>query len=150
MTQRSRFLALAMLVVGLVAAMSMSALAAHEPTTDKRVGGRPLTATLTGAAEVPSGDPDGMGMARLTVNPGQGTICYEITASHIGDVIGVHIHEAPAGMNGPVVRHLSFGSDCVSVSREFAKDVIQNPADYYINVHTSEFPAGAIRGQLSR
>ncbi|MGH7965215.1 MAG: CHRD domain-containing protein, partial [Candidatus Binatia bacterium] len=24
-----------------------------------------------------------------------------------------------------------------------------NPANYYVNVHTAEFPKGAVRGQLS-
>ena len=150
MTRVTRSLALVVLVAGLMAAMSLSALAAHGPIAEKEVGGRPLTATLTGAAEVGDGDPDGMGMAELTVNPGQGTICYTITATNIDPVTGVHIHEAPAGENGPVVRALSFGSDCVVVSREFAQDLLKNPADYYINVHTDAFPGGAVRGQLGQ
>lgn len=149
MKRVSRPLTILVLVVGLMAAMSMAAMAAHGPVAEKQVGGKPLSATLTGAAEVMAGDPDGMGMARLTINIGQGVICYDISASDIGSVTGVHIHEAPVGVDGPVVRVLSFGSDCVVVSRELAKDIVQNPADYYVNVHTDEFPSGAIRGQLS-
>ncbi len=43
-------------------------------------GGRPLSTTLSGAAEVPGpGDPDGRGRASLTINPGQGEICYELS-----------------------------------------------------------------------
>jgi hypothetical protein len=30
-----------------------------------------------------------------------------------------------------------------------AADIVSNPTNYYINVHTTDFPGGAIRGQLS-
>ena len=47
-------------------------------------GGRPLSATLTGAAEVPGpGDPDGSGTAHLTLNQGQGEICFTIEVADI-------------------------------------------------------------------
>lgn len=151
MKRITRTVSILAIVTGLLAALSASALAGHGPVAEKEVGGRPLSASLTGAAEVGpnAGDQDGMGMATLTVNPGQGVICYEISASNISEsVTGVHIHEAPEGVNGPVVRTLSFGSDCVIVDRELAKDILKNPTDYYINVHTAEFPGGAVRGQL--
>jgi hypothetical protein len=119
-------------------------------------GGRPLATTLSGAAEVPGpADPDGSGTARITVNPGQGEICYDLAVSNIAPATAAHIHEAPAGVAGPVVVPLSpptdgSSSDCASVSRELAKEIIQNPSEYYINVHNAEFPAGAVRGQLSK
>jgi hypothetical protein len=148
MKRISRTMVVMVMVAGLVAAFGMSALAAHE--TDKQVGGRPLSAALTGAAEVGEGDPDGMGIGAITVNIGQGIICYDVSAMNIGTVTGVHIHEAPVGVDGPVVVGLSFGSGCVTVERDLAKDILKNPSDYYINVHTEAFPAGAIRGQLSK
>ncbi len=44
-------------------------------------GGRPLSAELTGAAEVPPASPTGGGHVELTVNPGTGEICYSLTVS---------------------------------------------------------------------
>jgi hypothetical protein len=117
-------------------------------------GGRPLSTRLSGATEVPRpGDPDGTGTASLRVNPGQGEICYELTVSGIEPARAAHIHEAPAGEAGPVVVGLEAPTDgssdaCVTVTRELARDIIRNPADYYVNVHNAPFPGGALRGQL--
>ena len=54
---------------------------------------------------------------------------------------------------GGVVRGLiaptsGSSSGCVAVTRELAKAIIQNPSHYYVNVHNSIYPAGALRGQL--
>jgi hypothetical protein len=119
-------------------------------------GGRKLTATLTGAAEVPTpGDPDGTGTASVTVNPGQGRICYEITVRNIAPATMAHIHEAPVGVAGPVVKGLTPPTDgsssgCVDVTRQLALEILKDPADYYVNVHNAEYPGGAVRGQLAK
>jgi hypothetical protein len=117
-------------------------------------GGAPLSTTLLGANEVlangspaPS-DPDGFGTARITVNPGRGEVCWNVTAQNLSTVVGVHIHEAPSTTTGGVVVHLTLGSGCTEVSRELALDLLRNSEEYYVNVHTDEFPGGAIRGQL--
>jgi len=110
-------------------------------------GGRKLQTQLTGSAEVPGpGDPDGT--ATVTVNPGQSKICYSITVSNIAPARAAHIHEAPAGSAGPVLVTLlapaiGRSSDCVTVTRELALEILKNPADYYVNVHNAAFPAGA-------
>ena len=126
-------------------------------------GGRPLSATLTGEAEVNAagvpnqGDLDGSGTANLTLNQGQGEICFEISVSDITlPASAAHIHVAPSTAPGPVVVPLAapdangFASGCVSVDPDLIKAIRQNPEAYYVNVHTSDFQAGAVRGQLSR
>jgi len=30
------------------------------------------------------------------------------------------------------------------------KEIMGNPSAYYVNVHTAEFPNGALRGQLTK
>jgi hypothetical protein len=119
-------------------------------------GGRPLTATLTGAAEVPGpGDTDGAGTATITLNPGKGQVCYELTVSNIATANAAHIHIGASTAAGPVLVGLdapTSGSSkgCVDLDKEKVKDIIQNPGNYYVNVHNAEFPDGAVRGQLSK
>ena len=116
--------------------------------------GRPLATTMTGAAEIPGpGDPDGTGTATLTVNPGLGQICYELTVAGIAPATAAHIHVGPVGVAGPVVVPLAAPTDgtvsaCAEVDRELALAILKHPADYYVNVHNADFPAGAVRGQL--
>lgn len=128
-----------------------------------RVGGggggdiRNFTTELTGAVEVPGpGDPDGSGMAKITLDPSQGRVCFLITVSNIAlPATGAHIHQAPVGEAGPVVVPLTppgeggSSAGCVSdVDRNLIQNIIQNPEQYYVNVHNAEFPDGAARGQL--
>ncbi len=153
MRQRRLFVAL-MLAAVLALALAGPASAAKLGGADQ--GGRQLATALTGAEEVPGpGDPDGTGFAAVTVNPGRGLVCYELSVSGIAAATGAHIHEAPPGEAGPVVVGLEPPTDgsssgCATVERALAKDILKNPADYYVNVHNAEYPAGALRGQLSK
>jgi CHRD domain len=120
-------------------------------------GGRPFTTTLTGAAEVNAqgvpnqGDPDGIGTASLTINPGQGEVCWTISVTGVEPILAAHIHIAPPTAPGPIVVPLNpFSGGCTSVDRDLALAIILNPDAYYVNVHNEPFPAGALRGQLSR
>src|SRR5688572_15316468 len=110
--------------------------------------GRPLEATLTGAAEAPGpGDPDGSGIANITLNQGQGKVCFELAVADITlPATAAHIHKAPVGVPGPVVVGLTapdaagLSSGCVSADKALIKDIRQNPQNYYVNVHTADFP----------
>jgi hypothetical protein len=120
-------------------------------------GGRPFTTTLTGAAEVNAqgvrnqGDPDGIGTATLRINPGLGQVCWTITVSGVEPITMAHIHIAPPTAPGPIVVPLNpYTGGCTDVDRDIALAIIRTPDVYYVNVHNDPFPAGALRGQLSR
>ncbi len=153
MKQRRLF---ATLLLAAIVALAIAGPASAAKLGGADQGGRQLTTTLTGEQEVPvPGDPDGIGFATVTVNPGQGVLCYELSVSGIAPATAAHIHEAPVGMVGPVVVGLQPPTDgsssgCVEVGRTLAKDILKNPADFYVNVHNAEFPGGALRGQLSK
>jgi hypothetical protein len=144
---RTRLFVALLLVSALVLATAGAAAAA---------GGRPFSTTLTGAAEVPGpGDPDGIGHAFIRVNPGLGLVCYELHVMDIDPAVAAHIHVGGADVAGPVVVPLAAPTDgsssgCAEVTRDLALAIIRDPSNYYVNVHNAQFPAGALRGQLSR
>ena len=123
---------------------------------DPQQGGRPLTTTLTGAAEVPGpGDTDGTGSVSVTLNHGQGEVCYELTVDKIAAANAAHIHAGAVDKAGPPVANLTPPANgkskgCVPLDKEKIKDIMQNPANYYVNVHNAEFLDGAVRGQLGK
>ena len=120
-------------------------------------GGLKVQAALTGAVEIPRGDPEGAGVFEARINPGTERICYTITASGIDAATAAHIHLGGAGDVGDPVLTLDTpdgddddSEDCQDIDRALAQAIIRDPGNYYVNVHTGPFPAGAIRGQLSK
>jgi CHRD domain len=110
--------------------------------------------TMTGAAEVPvAGSVDGSGLAAITVN---GTnVTFSVQVKGISSPVAAHIHEAAAGAPGGVVISFNapvftngFASGTVPGDAAVVARLLANPAGFYVNVHTAEFPGGALRGQL--
>ena len=124
-------------------------------------GGRPymnhMTQEVT-TTPVWFGDPDGTGTALISVNRGQGEVCWETSVANITlPATASHIHHADPGIRGPIVIALSppgsngFATGCRSgVDPALLGDVLQNPESYYVNVHTTDFAGGAIRAQMSQ
>jgi hypothetical protein len=146
-------------LAGLMLAFASPAYATHGGQ-----GGRPFTISLTGEAEVTEagvpnqGDLDGTGTATLRINPGQREVCWTIEVSMVEPIAAAHIHFAPSTTTGPVVVPLNpYTGGCTQVdmsgqrlTRDLLLAIITNPTSYYVNVHNAPFPAGALRGQLSR
>ena len=136
--------------------LMLAALLAVAPPVLAQDGGRKLTATLTGAAEVPNpGDPDGTGTAVIRINPGQERLCFTLQVVGIDPARAAHIHRGAPGVAGPVVVPLApptagTSEGCITVTRELAQQLIRDPASFYVNIHNAPFPTGALRGQLGR
>lgn len=119
-----------------------------------------LFAVLVGGNEVSDdgdanvGDPDGSGTATMLIR--DTTLCSAILVTGIDTPTAAHIHKGVAGVNGPVV--VTFEppetgdpggtNECVSADATVLTNIRQNPAGFYVNVHTNAFPNGAVRGQL--
>lgn len=137
-------LAATAVVLALGAAMPVSAYAAD--------GGRTFVVEMTGGAERPGpGDPDGSGLAQITINPGQGSVCWSISYQNLDTVVAAHIHRAPSTEPGAVVIGFSpVSGGCTTADRALLREIFVDPSGFYVNVHTEAFRPGAIRGQLSR
>ena len=117
---------------------------------------------LTPEAEIPVGDLGASGSAAILIVPAADLICYRLIWQDIeGLVIGAHIHEGSATVDNPapLVGLIDANIDgtfsgaegrfqACTISAE-ADAIAENPENYYVNIHSTEFTGGAIRGQLA-
>lgn len=119
-----------------------------------------FTVQLSGREVPEGGDPDGQGSGQLDLNEQQQKACFTIDWKGLkGEVTALHLHVAARGSEGPhwidFFNNQNFpGADgkssaCVPATGEKIRAVIDNPASYYLNVHSTAFTAGALRGQLN-
>jgi hypothetical protein len=111
---------------------------------------------MVGENETPAADPVATGTATFRVRAGQPRVCYSIAARDLsGPAAAAHIHRGAAGVAGPVIIPLRTpnaagnSSGCAKAKKALVKSILANPGRFYVNVHTAEFPAGAIRAQLA-
>lgn len=118
-------------------------------------GGTVFQVALTGEAETPAGDPVATGTSTVDLRAGQGQVCYQIAGTNLPTAVAAHIHNGNGGVAGPVVIPLTTpnasgtSSGCAPATRALVGSILKAPESYYVNVHTAEFPGGAIRGQLT-
>jgi hypothetical protein len=152
---RTLFGALAALVLASVVAAS-----APSATAQTNAQSVVFYVALSGA------DPDGSGTAVLRFEPASDALCYVIVVRGIGEPTepapglgNAHIH-GPLPATGIAV-HLEtdfaqagtadvfVARGCVDVEAATLDVILENPELFYVNVHTVEFPGGAIQGSLA-
>lgn len=117
------------------------------------------------------GDPNGRGKAYVFgIDDDANTLCYALVdirkvaelKQAPGSGRAAHIHEGVAGTNGPIVANLAWpqngaAADCLTEGEAgkfptgeagIVQRILKNPEKFYVNVHNSVYPGGAIRGQL--
>lgn len=127
----------------------------------------------TGDEEVPARDTRAQGQAVFRLSADGETLSYKLIVANIENVLQSHIHLAPAGQNGGIVVWLYPDAPPAQLipgrtqgtlaEGEITADDLVNAlagqdldallteiraGNAYVNVHTSQFPPGEIRGQL--
>jgi hypothetical protein len=128
-----------------------------------------FTAALLGPNERPTPNTStATGSATVTINESAQSITYTVTVNNLTTVVAAHIHTGRSDAAGPVVVNLlptapaagPFSGTLTSgtatmtniatgvpVTFNSLVSLIRN-GDAYVNVHTSAFPGGEVRGQL--
>jgi hypothetical protein len=115
-----------------------------------------LITRLNGEAEVPTGDPNANGTASIKVRGSE--VCYDLHWSGV-EATASHIHRGAPGTAGPIVVPFfaqdtavagNSKSGCVKADSEVVAAIAAKPGNYYVNIHSADFPKGEIRGQLAR
>jgi hypothetical protein len=135
--------------------------------------GHQFSTHMTGAEEVPPNDSRARGQTILRLSPDGTELSYRLIVANIQNVTMTHIHLAPPGVNGPVVAWLypdgppaelipGRSSGILATGVITAEDLVgplagatladlleeMRAGNTYVNVHTSQYPAGEIRGQI--
>jgi hypothetical protein len=120
-----------------------------------------LHAFMNGRQEVPvAGQPavgDPHANAVSFIRPSGSSVGFAFAWTSLQPTLA-HIHKAPFGKNGPVVVPLvasavpsnifAIAGTATGVDPALVKDIAQHPLSYYANLHSAQFPGGAVRGQL--
>jgi len=108
-------------------------------------------ADLSGLNEVPPNASTATGVAHIVIDTSANTLRYHVSYSGLsGAETGAHIHGfAPVGVNGGVVHGLPAGQPKVGTWTYAEPDEANILAGLtYVNIHTTAFPGGEIRGQV--
>lgn len=114
-----------------------------------------FTADLSGSSEVPATGTTAQGSAFVYLNPDSNKLAYRVDSTGFGmapnAIVAAHIHGGGAKTNGPILFPLSLDTMGNGMGIEIITDDVKAALlknELYVNLHTAEFPPGAIRGQL--
>ena len=118
-----------------------------------------VTAKLKGQNEVPGpGSNKGKGDASVFLKAKKEKVCFNLEVSKLDTITASHIHKGTEDVAGPVkvtlidsqIAGTGTYEGCVeNVKSKLIKKIAAAPEKFYVNVHTLDYPEGAIRGQLT-
>jgi len=114
-------------------------------------------APMLGSNEKPNaGDTDGNGASAFQIDLDKNRLCYTLQAANIPlPATAAHIHRGDASISGPVVIPFTqpnasgTSAACVAVDAALLRELVTNPGGFYSNIHSTEFPGGAVRAPLA-
>jgi hypothetical protein len=136
------------ILAGVLAGILLTAVSCSKDDNNPKVI---FKATLNGASETPPNASTGTGTATLTYN--KDTKIFDIVVEFTGvTATQAHIHKGEPGVPGgvvfpftpPITSPVNYTSAVLTASQDSAL----NANLYYVNIHSADYGAGEIRGQL--
>src|ERR671930_2105753 len=144
-------LVLAVLALAATLAAVLATRGGNSSATASESSGTSFSVAMTGSAEVPKSISNAAsGTAKVTVN---GTdVCWDFKLNGVDEPNAAHIHRGGPSVSGPVVVPLGgkfSRKGCTTATKAAAREILADPGNHYVNVHSVTFPDGVVRGQLS-
>lgn len=103
-----------------------------------------------------SGDSDGSGHGTLSLDSETGRVIWGFYYADIAAPTAMHIHHGAAGESGGVTLPLNIESKLgegaltgrVVADLDLVREILAEPASFYVNIHNGDHPGGALRAQL--
>jgi len=116
--------------------------------------GPDFRATLSGSNIPGGGDRDGWGRVRFEINNNTHRLCADLEVRSIAEVVSAQVYRGGEGQAGEPVARLERprdddSYDCKQIGDALAQEIESNPTAFYVAVNTTEYPNGAIRGQVN-
>lgn len=113
------------------------------------------SAQMSGDQVVPEkGPPGARGEALITTENEGRTVCYQLRDQGVSTPTMAHIHRGARGAEGFMAvdldRQRNGDQGCVSSDPAVAREIERNPEGFYVDLHSTDDPGGAMRGQLTR
>jgi CHRD domain len=151
------------LPLAVLLAAGLAASACEDATDGQEI----FVTSLSGANEVPVRGTAASGSSQIVIDGDR--VHYAVEIDDINNVFAAHIHTAAAGVNGPVrvtffnvpqTSPLSVSEKHILAEGTFTASNVSGisfsdlltairSGNAYVNVHTTAFPGGEIRGQLA-
>jgi hypothetical protein len=148
-----------------LATLSFAADMSDKPIVEKTA----FVATLSGGEEVPAVMTDATGKAAFSLSKNGMSLRYSVKVKNIENVTAAHIHTGKMGQGGAPIALIKITASkagkfsgtlakgkiteqelMTSYKGKTLKDLIaaMKSGDTYINVHTTKYPDGEMRGQI--
>jgi hypothetical protein len=166
-------------LLAVVAGACLSGCGSDDDTAPSAAAPLVFSTTLSPSNEVPAvtgSESSGRGAVQVQFNVARdasggissatANFYFQLTGFPAGTtIVGAHIHPAPAGVNGPVIISTGltaantvtltngtgdFTFSNIPVDPALAQQILNNPAAFYFNVHSTNNTGGFARGQLQR
>ena len=116
-------------------------------------------ACLNGLSEVPPAGSSATGCFTATLSTGSTRLDFELRTFGLTNIVAAHFHDGLPGVNGPIVKNIAINPTTGNAIGTWSKSDVTQPltdallnklinGQLYVNVHTTQFPGGEIRGQV--